>query len=456
MTLEIAAAEQPPAAPPSAEPWPRPAVAWYAVTSFALALMMDFLDRGVIGFLVHPIETDLHLSDLQVSLITGLAYVCFYALVGLPIARLADVSTRRTIVAVGVAVWSLATAFCGLATNFWWLFFARMGVGAGESCNGPPVFSMMSDLFPREKLPRAIAVLNFGFIAGTGLASLFAGSIIRLMSSVHRLTLPGIGTLHPWQMTFIAVGLPGLVIAALLMTVKEPVRRGRIMVGGAHQSMPIRDVVKFFVDNRATYVPMFLSLGFNIIPSVGLLAWAAEYFRRSFGMQPADYAIYSGSISIVVAPLGALFGSWLAERFHARGHDDANLRVVLLAFVFNFPGLVALTLAPSPWVAFAIFGYTQFVAMWVPGPFNAALQVVTPNEMRGQITALFLFVFNSVGFGTGPSIVAFITQYVFHDPAMLRYSLMIVMVVMMPPAAVSIWWGLKAYGKSVARAKTWA
>jgi len=201
---------------------------------------------------------------------------------------------------------------------------------------------------------------------------------------------------------------------------------------------------------------MFLSLGFNIIPAVGLLAWSAEYFRRSFALSPADYAMYSGSISIVVAPLGALFGSWLAERFHARGRDDANMRVVLLAFILNTPGLIALTLAPSVWVALAIFGYTQFVAMWVPGPFNAALQVVTPNEMRGQITALFLFIFNIIGYGTGPSIVAFITQYVFRDPAMLRYSMLIVMIVMMPPAALSIWWGLKAYGQSVARARSWA
>ena len=185
MTLEMAAADQPVAAARSADPWPKPAQAWYAVFIFALALMMDFLDRGVIGFLVHPIETDLHLSDSQIGLVTGLAYVCFYALVSLPVARFADVGTRRTIVGIGVALWSIATAFCGLAQNFWQLFFCRMAVGAGESCNGPPVFSMISDLFPREKLPRAIAVLNFGYIAGTGLASIFAGAVIHLLSTMH-------------------------------------------------------------------------------------------------------------------------------------------------------------------------------------------------------------------------------------------------------------------------------
>lgn len=452
MSLEVAAS-QPPVASSSTQPWPRPVEAWYAIAIFALALMMDFLDRGVIGYLVHPIELDLHLSDSQIGLITGLAYVCFYALIGLPIARWADTGTRRTIVGLGVAVWSVATAFCGLAHNFWQLFFGRMGVGAGEACNGPPVFSMISDLFPREKLPLAIAVLNFGFIAGTGLASIFAGTIIHILSAMPSVNLPFLGALKSWQMTFIAVGLPGLVIAALMWTVKEPARRGRISRDTA--GLPISHVVRFFLDNRTTYIPMFAGLGFNIIPSVGLIFWTAEYFRRSFDWQPADYALYSGAVSILVAPLGAILGSRMAERFHRDGHDDANLRVVLLSFAFNTPGLILFTLAPGPWIALALFGYTQFVAMWVPGPFNAALQVVTPNEMRGQITALFLFIFNIVGFGIGPSVVALLTQYVFHDPAKLHYALTAVMVVLMPPAALSIWWGLKAYGQSVTRARAW-
>lgn len=438
----------------SAEPWPGARQGWYAVTVFALALMMGFLDRGVIGYLVHPIETDLHLSDAQMGLVTGLASVVFYAIIGLPIARWADVGVRRTIVGIGIATWSLATAFCGLAANFWQLFIARVAVGAGEACNGPPVFSMISDLFPREKLPRAIAVLNFGFIAGTGLASIFAGTIIQYFSSIPNLHAPILGPLKPWQATFIVVGLPGLVVAALMATVKEPKRRGRI-AAAVHTNLPVRAVARFFVENRKTYVPMFLGLGFNIIPSVGLLTWSAEYFRRSFGWAPAEYAMYSGAIAMVVAPFGAIFGSWLAELFHRNGRDDANLRVVFLSFAFNTPALIAMTLAPTAHLALAAFAYTQFVSMWVPGPFNAALQVVTPNEMRAQITALFLFVFNIVGFGLGPSVVAMTTQYAFGDPAKLRYALTAVMVLLMPPAAASVWWGLKAYGASVARAKTW-
>jgi len=440
--------------PPSSEPWPSSARAWCAIFVFALALMMNFLDRGIVGLLVHPLEIDLHLTDSQVGLVTGVAYIVFYAAIGLPIARFADVGVRRTIVGVGVAVWSIATAFCGLAGNFWQLFAARMGVGAGEACNGPPVFSMISDLFPRDKLPLAIAVLNFGFIFGNGFASILGGAVIQALTGVS-VTLPLVGTLHSWQLVFLAVGLPGLIVAGLMATVKEPARRGRISKDGAHKNLPVREVVRFFLDNVRTYAPMFAGLAFNIVPAVGLIIWGPEYFRRGFGWTTAEYALRAGLVTILFAPAGALFGGWLAGWFQRNGHDDANLRVVLLSFCLNLPGLLLFTLAQNPWLGLAAFAYTQFVAMWVPGPFNAALQVVTPNEMRSQITALFLFIFNIIGFGIGPSVVPWVTAHVFHDPAKLGYGLATVIAVLLPPAALSIFLGMKSYGAAMVRAKSW-
>ena len=453
ITPEIGAdAIQP--APASAEPWPSPARAWYAIFVFALALMMDFLDRGIVGLLVHPLELDLHLNDSQIGLITGLAYIVFYAAVGLPIARFADVGVRRTIVGIGVTVWSLATACCGLATSFWQLFACRMAVGAGEACNGPPVFSMISDLFPRDKLPLAIAVLNFGFIFGNGLGNVLGGTAISLLSGI-RVTLPLIGTLHSWQLVFMAVGLPGLIVGLLMFTVKEPVRRGRIARNGAHVGVPVREVARFYFANIHTYWPMFAALAFNIIPAVGLIVWAPEYFRRSFGWSTAKFAFTAGILTMVVAPVGAIFGGWLAGHFQRRGHDDANLRVVFLAFLLNIFGLLAFTLAPTAYVAFIAFAYVQFVAMWVPGPFNAALQVVTPNEMRSQITALFLFIFNIVGFGIGPSLIPWVTGRLFHDPALIGHGFAVVIGVLCPLSTLCILWGMREYGRAVARSRTW-
>jgi len=444
-----------PAAGDDAEPWPSPARAWYAIFVFALALMMNFLDRGIVGLLVHPLEVDLHLNDSQIGLVTGVAYIAFYAAIGLPIARFADVGVRRTIVGVGITIWSIATAFCGLAGSFWQLFVCRMGVGAGEACNGPPVFSMISDLFPRDKLPLAIAVLNFGFIFGNGLANLLGGSVLFLLSGSPSYTLPVLGTLHTWQMVFLAVGLPGLLVALLMFTVKEPARRGRIAKNGVHAGVPVRQVAKFYFDNIGTYWPMFAALAFNIIPAVALIVWGPEYFRRSFDWSTAKFAFTAGIMTMAVAPFGAIFGGWLAGYFQRGGHDDANMRVVFLSFLLNIFGLLGFTLAPNPILALGCFAYVQFVAMWVPGPFNAALQVVTPNEMRSQITALFLFIFNIIGFGFGPSIVPWVTATLFHDPALLGRGFAVVIAVMCPLSMLCVLAGLKSYGAAVGRARSW-
>src|ERR1700691_4416322 len=163
---------------PASAPWPRPRQAGYAVAIFALALMINFLDRGILNLLVEPIKRDLHLSYLEISLIIGFAFACFYVIFRLPIARLSDSRSRRAIVGTGIAIFSVMTTLCGIAQNFWQLFLCRVGVGVGEACNGPATFSMLADLFPPTKLPRAIGVLNFGFVFGLGTSLLIGGTIV--------------------------------------------------------------------------------------------------------------------------------------------------------------------------------------------------------------------------------------------------------------------------------------
>jgi len=480
-----------------AEPWPAPREAWYAVFVFSLVLMMNFLDRGIITLLFPYLKRDLGLSDVQLGLVTGVAFAVFYTFFGLPIARWADVGVRRTIIGIGVATWSLMTALCGLATNFWQLFLFRVGVGAGEACNGPATFSMMADYFPKEKLPRAIAVLNFGFMAGTGMALIIGGVVIGVLDAMPPANVPFLGELRSWQLAFIIAGVPGLFIAMLLWTVREPPRRGRIAkgapAGSRPASIPIRDVVRFVVENRSTYVPMFLALAFNVVLAFGTAAWVPAFYGRTFGWSMSDVGLIAGLVILVVWPFGAMCGSWMAERLQAGGwpyaercgkrlaewsrgkgwsagarlgtwlerrarwerRDDANLLVLLWSIILHVPGLIAFPLMPTAWLAVAVSAVNGFVAAWVLGPQNAAIQVVTPNEMRAQVTALFLFIFNILGTGLGPLITAAFTQYVFGAEDMLKYSLVAVAATLGPLAAFSTWWGLKAYAKSVARARAW-
>src|SRR5262245_22283954 len=174
----------------TSEAWPSPARDWYGVFVFALALMINMLDGGIVPLLVGPLKRDLGLSDTQMGWLMGPVFVIFYVLLGLPIARLADYKSRRAILGVGVTVWSFMTSLCGLAQGFWQLFACRIGVGSGEACSGPATFSMLADLFPKEKLPRAIAVLNFGFYAGNGLALIISGTLAQAFADSAPVTLP--------------------------------------------------------------------------------------------------------------------------------------------------------------------------------------------------------------------------------------------------------------------------
>ena len=435
-------------------PWPSPRRAWYPVGIFGLALAINFLDRGILVLLIGPIKHDMHLSDTKASLLVGFAFVFFYLFLGVPIARLVDTKSRRLIIGAGIAIWSLMTAFCGLAQSFVQLFIARIGVGVGEACNGPATFSMLADLFPREKLPRAIAVLNFGFVAGTGLALLLGGAVIHFVSNMGPIELPLVGALRPWQITFLLVSLPGFLVAALFVTVPEPLRRGRI-AGVVTESIPVADVLKFMNRNRAAYGPMFLGLACNVVLHFGAAAWVPTFFIRTYGWTASRAGVLQGIIVICTAPFGLMIGSALSEWFTKKGYADANMRVTLIAIVAGTPCAIAYPLMPTPELAVAVLSLQWFCAMLSPGPQNAALQIITPNQMRGQVTALFLFVFNVIGFGAGPTVVALLTDYVFRGESLLRYSLCASACVLGPLAAWIVWSGLKGYSESVGRSTTW-
>ncbi|MEJ0042330.1 MAG: MFS transporter [Rhizomicrobium sp.] len=463
MTLEPiaeASLQLVPEAAPSSLPWPSPRIAWYAVFVFSLTLMINFLDRGIITLLVPSIKADLQLTDFQMSLLMGFAFILFYVFLGLPVARYADVGIRRTIIGVGIGLWSLATALCGLTHTFWQFFAARVGTGVGESCSGPATYSMLSDLFPPAKLPRAIAVMSFGFMAGTGLSLIIGGAIVHFLQSMPPVTLPVVGTLKSWQMAFLLVGIPGLVVSALLWTIPEPVRRGRaISVGkqGRPASVPLSTVAKFLYDNRSVYGTMLLGLAFSTTLSIGTLSWGPAFYGRTYGWSMGQVGLVTGFVILLVWPPGAMFGSWLAERWARQGRHDANLRVALLTICLLIPGQIAFPLMPRPEYAIAISAVNGFIAAWLLGPQNAAIQIVTPNEMRSQFSALGIFIINVLGYGLGPTLIAVLTEHVFGREADLRYAMSLAAVVLGPAAAFTIWRGLRPYGAMVERvSKQWS
>jgi len=434
------------------QPWPEPRVAWYAVSVFALALMFAFLDRGIMTLLVEPIKADLQLTDFQISLLLGFALVVFNAFVAVPASRFVDIWPRNIIITAGIAVWSTMTALCGIAQNFWQLFLFRMGIGVGEIVHGPATYSMMADFFPREKLPRAIAVLQLGFIGGLGSSLLLGAFVIHLLLGIDNVQVPGTDlVIRNWQLVFMIVGLPGLLVAGLMMTVPEPPRRGRIMAE-MKKPLPLRTVLRYLVSHWRLYAPQFFGLAVGAIESSGVRAWQPVFFQRTYDWSAQKTGTVLGIAFIVAAPIGLWLATWLTEHY-AKTRNDANLRVVAIAYTVGPIFSISAPLMPNPWIAVALYSVAFLIGIGGAVPQNAALQSVTPNEMRGQVTALYLFVFSVIGMGLGPSFIALFTDFVIGDEKLLRYALTVSAAIMMPIAAWIMWSGVRPYGEAIAAVK---
>jgi MFS family permease len=442
----------------SRQPWPSPARAWYGVGVFALMLMIVFMNGGVLNLLVDMIKRDLHLTDTQVSFIIGFSSACA-AFLSLPVSRLIDTLSRKLIIGTGLVIVSLATLASGLAHGFAQLFVARLLGGAGASGNGPATFSILADYFPPAKLPKAISVMNIGFVYGGAASQVFGGLLIALVLGLPAVTLPIFGTLHAWQIVFLFIAIPEVLLAILVLaTVHEPPRRG-VRAGAApgtpgSKAVPVREVFRFLFANRKAFGPMFLGLAVSTL-ALGTLAWVPAFYMRTYGWTPAQYGVTQGIITMIISPIGLIGGGLLAEWLAKKGYDDANLRVVFISMVAHTPFAVLYPLMPTPTLALAVAAVNTTLIGAAAGPQNAALQVIVPNEMRGQITALFLFIFSLIGLGLGPTVVALLTDYVFGADSMVRYSILTVNATVGVLGSIIFWLGMKPYGEAFARARSW-
>ena len=435
-------------------PWPSAGQAWWSVFVFGLTFMVGYLDRGVLTLLVEPIKRDLHLTDTELSLVIGFAFVVFYVLLGLPLARRIDTGSRRLILALCVTIWSICTALCGLAQNFIQLALCRFGMGAGDAATSPAVSSMISDLFPKERLPRAMSLLALAYIAGNSLSMLIGAAVIHSVSKPHTLHLPVLGDVFPWQLTFFIVGLPGLLVAFLYCFVPEPVRRGRLPGQGPVAAIPVAEVLGFMRSNWTVYLPMFLGLALHGMVVAGNQSWTPAVFSRNYGWSSAEFGSVAGTISLVLSPIGLLAGIRINESLFRRGYQDANVRLTATCQWLGLPTLALIPLMPTPQWALALFGWKALIEVAAIGSQAAALMVVTPNQMRGQVVAFYLFVFNVIGYGLGPTVVALFTDHVFGE-SQLRYAMATVVVLLGPAGALITTLGLRPYRRAFARAQSW-
>lgn len=407
---------------PQSGPPMRPLSAWLLLVFLFLAYILSFVDRMILSLLVEPIKADMGLSDTQVSLLQGLAFALFYTLVGLPIGRVVDMSSRVRLVAAGVSVWSLMTALCGLAQSYWQLFLARVGVGVGEATLSPAAYSMIADSFEKKRLGLAMGVYGLGAATGAGLAFMIGGAVIAAVARGGPVTVPFIGELAAWQTAFLIVGLPGLALAAVFMMLPEPPRRG----AGAADAVKLSAVLAFIKDRRGFLGFHFLAMGLVNLGIFASASWIAVLLIRNHGVAIETAGYLAGAALMIGGLFGAVGGGFFSDRIAKDGALKARLGFCAATAVVGACFAVAFPLAQGAALTVILFG-AAFLFGGVPvGVAAAALQQGVPNRMRGMVSALYLFTINLIGLGLGPTAVALVTDFVFGDEQMVRYSLAIV------------------------------
>ena len=442
---------RPPAAPSNEAPYPSPRYAWYVVGVLTLMYVFSFIDRQIFSLIVAPLRRDLRITDTQVSVLQGFSFALFYTVCGIPLGRLADKYSRRGLIACGLVAWSAFTSMCGLAKSFGQMLFWRMGVGVGEAALSPAAYSIITDDFPREKLATAISVYSMGIYIGSGLSFLLGGIVVRFASARELWMLPLVGGVRPWQVIFLAVGIPGLIATLLLATVKEPLRRGVTALNKASASESFAYIFK----NKGTFLCHNAGFGLLSLVSYGSAAWIPEYFRRVFHWDIPKIGLVYGSMVAVFGVLGIVGAGRIADAVRARGTLQANMLVGVFIALLWIPVHFLLFLAPNAtWAVVWLAPACVFAA----APFGiapAAIQQMMPAAMRGQASAVYLFILNLIGLGLGPTAVAFFTQHVFGRDEAVNYSLLVVAVSASVLSAVLLWTGLKPFLRSLDRLNLW-
>lgn len=424
----------------AAAPWPSPARGWWLVAVLSMAYILSYLDRIVINLLVDPIQTAFQIGDTEFGALQGLAFGLFYTLLAIPIGRMADTGPRRPIIAIGVAVFGVFTMLSGLSYSYAVLFLTRVGVGAGEASVSPTAYSLISDSFPPERLGRAIAVFTMNAFLGIGLAYLIGGGVIAWLEARGPVSFGPVQDLEPWRLTFLLVGAPALLVAPLIYTCMEPARRG-----ASARAPAIREVFQAVIDRRKALFWLFA--GFAVVTFSGYAStvWSPAFLIRVHGFTPGEVGLALGLIYLILGPAGALIGGWASDVLTKRGVLDAPLRVTAFGYIGAGVFGAYAPLAPTPELAVAGLAAAAIFAT-LPYPLAAtAIQLVTPNRMRGQVSALYMTVINLVGLGLGPMAVGAMTDFLFSAPSDVRYSLAWVNGLAAPLVLLFLWRGFAPY-----------
>lgn len=367
----------------------------YVLIMLTLVYVFNFIDRQLLVILQESIKKDLQLSDTQLGLLSGFTFAIFYVTMGIPIARLADQKNRRNIVAMSLALWSLMTAFSGLAKNYLQLLLARIGVGVGEAGGSPPAHAMISDYFPPDKRATALSFYSMGIYVGMMIGFVMGGFLNESLG---------------WRTAFFVLGIPGIAFSLLFYaTVKEP-RRGA--TDPSHAVTPhehsLGDVLRLLYAKR-TFVVLALATGLHTFSIYGVFNWAPSFLTRLHGLSQSQVGIALGIIFGIGGGVGTLLGGYLTDHF-GKKNPRWYLKIPALAITLSIPIIITALFFPNTLISEISFGLCSCLYSMYLGPSIAVAHRLVPASMRALTSAILFLVLNLIGLGFGPLVVGVISD----------------------------------------------
>ena len=387
----------------------------------------SYMDRYILAILLELIKADLHLSDTQLGLLSGLAFAVFYATLGIPVAWLADRKSRRTIIAIALALWSGMTALCGLAQNYTQLLAARIGVGIGEAGSSPPSHSIIADLYAPHERASAMAIYTTGVVLGGGFGSMIGGSI---------------AAAYGWRAAMMAIGIPGVILALLIKFVLVEPRRGLSdpsHVPGDSASPKIRDGFRsLFGDGVAVHLVMAVTI--TSLIGYALTAFGFSMLQRSYGIPMRSLALFLAPGLAIVGTVSGIGGGWIADKAAKRWGLHAQSLMVAILKTCALPCTLVFCIAPNGTVAISALVLSYVFASSYLGPTFALLQGLAPVKLRAMWAAITLLVINLIGLGLGPTLVGGISDALkpTYGADSLRYAMFLIAAI--TPWAIFHYW----------------
>lgn len=362
---------------------------WLMLVFLCLAYVLNFLDRQILSILAVPIKAEFSLNDEQLGLLGGLSFGLVYSLMAIPLAMIADKTSRSWVIGVSIAAWSGFTALCGLAQNYLQLFISRMGVGVGEAGGVAPSYAFIHDHFPQNRRALAIGLFSLGIPFGSALGTLYGGLMAKSFD---------------WRMAFIFIGVIGLLFAPIfkMVVVDQP------KVQNTVEQKTNTPIGLFSLFGRCLRMPAFLGLslaaGSSSLVGYGLMFWMPSFFSRHFSLPLDQVAWILAGIMLIGGSLGLSVGGLLTDRL-ARGRLFMHALVPAVSFILSALFYAIAILSPTWVFAFWLLIIPQALSLMWFGPIVSAVQAISPKGQNAQVSALFLLFTNLIGLGIGPWLI---------------------------------------------------